>query len=79
MQLHFLDRFLEIRKKKVWPRCHEDEDCGCFVSVRVSAEEGASERASETVMETLLLSAWETDALLFLNFGATPVPRQKAE
>lgn len=38
----------------------------------------AEEFARETVMETLLLSAWEADALLFLNFGATTVPWQKA-
>lgn len=49
-------------------------ETGCFVCAR---ECGGF--AGGTVMQTLLSSAWETDALLFLNFGATSVPRQKAE
>jgi len=25
--------------KKVWKQCHEDKNCGCFVYVRMSADE----------------------------------------
>lgn len=56
----------------MWQQCHEDEDWVLCVCARVRAEEFAR----DTVMETLLLSAWETNALLFLNFGATTVPQK---
>ena len=50
MQLHFLDRVLEIEKKKEYGSRVPRMKIGCFVYVRARAEEFAR----ETVMETLL-------------------------
>lgn len=62
------------KKKRVWQPCPEDEDwllcvCACECG-------GICKRNCNG---DVALSAWETVALLFLNFGATVVPGQKAE
>lgn len=61
MPSHFLDRFLEIEKKKVWQPCPKGEDCGRLVYVRVSEEESAR----ETVMETCSVSLGNSCTLIF--------------
>lgn len=58
----------------MWQPCPEDEDwllCVC------ACECGGIRKRN--CNGDVVFSAWETVALLFLNFGATNVPRQKAE